>query len=77
MLINAFKYAVQVEGTTNADRIRSMTDEEIAELLSRNCPTQEIVQCSKYPVDKDGLRKCDLCWLDWLKQEATNECTDT
>ena len=70
MLINAFKYAVQIEETTNAGRIRAMTDEELSKLLSKNCPALEKVDCSKYPVDKDGLRMCDLCWLDWLKQEA-------
>ena len=46
---------------TNADHIRSMTDEEFAERCSYTCP----------PGDKwkscDGCKKC---WLDWLKQEA-------
>ena len=47
---------------TNADRIRSMSDEELAEWLEfrdDNCP-------------RAGCYKggCHECWLDWLKQEA-------
>lgn len=42
---------------TNADRIRSMTDEELAEWLSRPPVT--------------WVYKSKTEWLDWLKQEAT------
>ena len=41
---------------TNADRIRSMTDEELAEWASA-------ITLSEFGDKKD--------WLDWLKQEAT------
>ena len=48
---------------TNADRIRAMTDEELAETLSSfRCP-------QKWCFPKDG-KNCKSCWLDWLKQEA-------
>lgn len=45
---------------TNADRIRSMEDEELAKILGNKCicpPTTECVNC----VD---------CWLEWLQQPA-------
>lgn len=42
---------------TNADRIRSMTDEELAEWLSCNSTG-------------DGYGNSAEDWLDWLKQEA-------
>lgn len=45
---------------TNADRIRSMSDEELAKILGNKCicpPTSECVDC----VD---------CWLEWLQQPA-------
>ena len=45
---------------TNADRIRSMEDEELAKILGNKCicpPTTECVNC----VD---------CWLEWLQQLA-------
>lgn len=53
---------------TNADRIRSMTDEELAEFMFRtfgkaawcldnNCSPEE---------------SCVSCWLEWLKQESEN-----
>lgn len=43
---------------TNADRIRAMTDEELAEWISCNCTG-------------DGYGNSEAEWLDWLKQEAT------
>ena len=48
---------------TNADRIRAMSDEELAEFLCDGCP----------PFRKNGVscyvpKTCHNCWLDWLKQ---------
>ncbi len=51
---------------TNADRIRAMSDEELAKKLAwrAECP------------DKAHQDKCNEdcfgCWLDWLRQEADN-----
>lgn len=50
---------------TNADRIRAMTDEELAEwifqcLTAGPCPASS--SCIR---DED----CVTCWLNWLKQE--------
>ena len=48
---------------TNGDRIRAMTDEELAMLLQPTCP---VGQCpGKSPHD------CYDCWLDYLKQEVS------
>ena len=55
---------VQKRIITNADKIRSMTDEELAELLvstDGGFPPN----CEDVPV-----RKLEAYWLDWLKQEA-------
>lgn len=41
---------------TNADRIRNMTDDELAKIISRGCPPGE--KCN-------GI--CWLCWLKWLR----------
>ena len=54
---------------TNADRIRSMTDEELAEYMGDvqtwgGCPNHGARKCTE---------NCADCWLDWLKQEA--QCT--
>ena len=43
---------------TNADRIRGMSDEELAEWLSCNCTG-------------DGYGNSAEDWLDWLRQEET------
>ena len=47
---------------TNADRIRSMSDEELADFLYET-ETQYI------PIDLSVENN----WLDWLKQEVDNE----
>ena len=49
---------------TNADRIRSMTDEKMTEFYSyRWCPHDR-----KH--EKCRFSTCKECWLDWLKEEA-------
>lgn len=54
-------------GKTNADRIRAMSDEELAELMEDkgDCPP---IEC---PHDGKGAKitrlDCKMCWLDWLK----------
>lgn len=50
---------------TNADRMRSMTDEELAKFITSgyyqpHCP---VGSC---PVVED----CEDCWLRWLKKEV-------
>ena len=56
---------------TNADRIRAMTDEDLAEFLLGCCPPED-PDCDKYSIEGGGGRRdCYRCRLDWLKQEAT------
>lgn len=55
---------------TNADRIRNMSDEELAE--SNLCPHMVNWKKGNYgtcvhPNDKDACKKC---MLDWLQSEA-------
>lgn len=51
---------------TNADRIRAMTDEDMAEFIKNlrfkngGCPNDT----------KCEMRNCYDCWLNWLKQEV-------
>lgn len=56
---------------TNADRIRAMSDEELAKFIANPC------ECSVNPTE-DGYRECgnELCkkhLLEWLKQPAEGE----
>lgn len=53
---------------TNADRIRSMTDEELADWLGVYCNAQKAHEVGKPCVS--GIGSCEECWLDWLKQEG-------
>lgn len=41
---------------TNADRIRAMTDEELAKILNGGCPPG--AKC---------YGRCGTCWLEWLR----------
>lgn len=56
---------------TNADKIRSMNDEELAALLVLQCTGKEC----PYPgpeFDNDA-EVCFSCWCDWMKEEVENE----
>lgn len=62
---------LQPKVETNADRIRAMSDEELAKYLSNPC------DCEVDP-ERGGFRECgnDLCvkyLLEWLQQPAEEE----
>ena len=48
---------------TNADRIRVMSDEELAELIDR-----ETDGCAPTGDCERMYRDCKACWLEWLQQ---------
>ena len=54
---------------SNADKFRTMTDEEMANEFRGQCPAifggtrQDQNECASF-------ESCQECWLDWLKQEA-------
>ena len=52
---------------TNADRIRSMNDEELAEIIA--CPKGlfDRMECFDYS------RNCEDCILEWLQQQAEED----
>lgn len=67
-----FDIAKECRPQTNADRIRSMSDKELAEFIS--CPHMVNWKKGKYdtcihPNGKDGCKKC---MLEWLKMEENN-----
>ena len=55
---------------TNGDKIRAMTDEALANKFSlRCCPVKDaFYDCKKWSEDD-----CRQCWIEWLKQEATDD----
>ena len=56
-----------IRNITNADRLRMMTDEELAQFL----PSKSMWNCPPDIKDRGGCPgECVPCWLDWLKQEA-------
>ena len=54
---------------TNADRIRAMTDKELADKV------MAFIRCEacerEFHINCDVLKTCRGNWLDWLKQEVT------
>lgn len=56
---------------TNGDKIRQMTDEELAEILM--CPYDDcgkmLENCEKFK-DVNRARRCQECSKAWLKREA-------
>ena len=54
----------QEKPQTNADRIRAMSDEELAEIII--CPKQIHITAQMLVCQID----CDLCVLEWLQQPA-------
>lgn len=55
---------------TNADRIRSMTDEELAEFLSKNtnCDCCNIQCPNKFGCSAGG--SCSGRWEEWLQKDS-------
>lgn len=58
--------------TTNYDRIKSKTPEELADYLIQYgaCPPERMYPDSCPNCDRVTPKVCYDCWLDWLKQEA-------
>ena len=57
---------------TNADRIRSMTDEELVELhysSSAHCIADDPTVCDRHDFI-GNLTPCEQCYLKWLQQPA-------
>ena len=52
----------------NADRIRAMSDEELAELIDR-----ETDSCAPTGDCEKMSRDCKACWLEWLQQPAEED----
>lgn len=58
-------FEIMTSPKTNADRIRSMTDEELAEVLFGSCIEHMGVEECSHPEEA-----CKSCVLDWLKAES-------
>ncbi len=65
---------VEAMPITHYDQLREMSAEEMAAFavtIEQGCPPGKIFsQCALESIDSPSLRRCKLCWLDWLKEEA-------
>ena len=57
------------EPMTNADRIRAMSDEELAEFIAR-CEMNDIGYAKTFCDLCYGQYECNQCRIEWLKQPA-------
>ena len=62
--VTAFESQKKANVRTNADRIRAVSDEEMAKLLDYELGCPVTGGCAKMS------RDCKACWLDWLQQPA-------
>lgn len=61
---------------SNADRIRQMTDEELAEFLDKDASYTCLICARRDAKDSCGDYECKNVVLKWLKQEANEDATD-
>lgn len=60
--------------STNADRIRQMSDEELASMIVRYAVDHNVDICPEMNGESCYEQEsCGSCWLDWLKQEVKAE----
>ena len=57
----------QPKPMTNADRIRAMSDDELAKVLSAPCLGCVVKNCRLHNYGSGG---CEIAFLKWLKQPA-------
>lgn len=55
------------EPRTNAQCVRSMSDDELAELLFNVCCIEGPFECPAFAPDTHEDTNCRAIWLDWLK----------
>ena len=73
--IDEYFEIVESDKQTNADRIRNMSDEELASVLFSGCiDSMDLEECpyaSESELDNNKIRKiCKKCTLDWLQSEV-------
>ena len=56
---------------TNGDKIRAMTDEELAEVLREGCPDEVDDTYNTGTCILPKPEECVACWIKFLKKEAT------
>lgn len=61
----AFEAQKKFRVVTNADHIRSLSDEELAKILLEGCRGSK---CDDQPQNEYGSVNCFQCRMNWLKQ---------
>ena len=67
LMVRAEGNGIKIPRKTNGDRIRAMTNEELAEWYFKDF-FQNVPYCNKPECFNDS--PCEQCLLDWLRQDA-------
>ena len=70
--LNACQFTLNFKPMTNADRIRNMSDEELADFLGGNCDKRMPNRFCAYPFDYEMCRECYFEWLQAEVKEGEN-----
>lgn len=70
MAINALSAEITAQPKSNADRIRQMTDEELADVMQGQCA------CCAYQLTGCTEKECKDGAYEWLKQEVSEDETE-
>lgn len=70
MAINALSAEISAPPKSNADRIRQMTDEELADVMQGQCA------CCAYKLTGCTEKECKDGAYKWLKQEVSENVDD-
>ena len=63
------KHLEKITRRTNADRIRNMSDEELASLFGSTCDCDNAC-CFIHNKGVSCMNGCEAAWLEWLKEEV-------
>lgn len=73
IFLNRDDFLKFVNGDTNADRIRHMSNRDLAGIFVGNCGSCPVEEGSwdncKY-AEIDGMDKCIHCWEEWLESKV-------
>lgn len=60
-----YMFPAEMPKITNGDKLRMMSNEELAHRFAYPCPSGKVTQCTG-----SNNEQCKACWLKWLNSEV-------
>ena len=69
---DCFLFKTKAQPKTEGDKIRAMSDEELAKMIIKYATGHNVDICPETRSNTDCAEQetCVDCWIDWLKQEC-------